>query len=635
MPGVTPQQYQPEETLSLIAERAKTLEGEGKPALFDIQLNRRDRAAGFPINIASLTQATLEHIQDPMRWVPMLCGGGEYTLNVRHHSIAGRIGGPYPFTCTTEGPGMQPHPPNPLVTLRSDWQGPKLVTPPPPDPAQPTTPGHTNGAVATGPVTTGYGLPSFQPSGPSQTDRERELQQQLADMKATHARLEAESKAAAALDAVKREAAERIREAEQRAEQARRESEQRLREMDTKIAAITAAASAPPPPKVDTLQTVSTIVQLLTPFITQLLNSMHESRQAMLKTNEEQNRRQLEANEKQHTATLELLRAVQAKPGMSEEMKLLIETLRAQASQAGGSGAADLMARMAEAMGTVTKSSIAMVETTVEALGGEPDHPAVIAIREGVGALKSLMVGNKEAAMRSVKPQLPAGQQRQAPRLAPDEIAVINNMRRQKAAQRGQQAQQPSPPAQQAQPPPGGPQAVRVGPPPKTAPATVIEFKPPAQPAEAAPATEPGAPVPASPVIVAAPTPGVTAEGFPEAAPGTGLSHFEMLAAGVLGMKNPDEVASYFINLVKSDEPSMKAALEQHDKSPQALLIATVGEEFIGANLPYFKELGSLIDQKGTEAQLWKEASEEDRAADEADDAAEGEEEEAPALEPT
>lgn len=645
MPGVTPQQYSPEDTISLISERAKLLEAEGKPALFEIMLNRRDKASGFPQNIASLTGATLEHIQDAMRWVPMLCGGGEYSLNVRHTSMPGRIGGPYPFSCTTDGPGMQPHAPNPMVTLRADWAGPKLVMPAPPDPATLNQPQHTNGAVATTSVQTGYGMPQFPQPVPTPTptsDRERELSQQLADMKANQARLEAESKAAQALDAVKRDAEARIREAEMRAADMRREADQRMRDLESKFTALSQAAATPPPPKTDVLQMISTIFNMFSPFITQILTSMHESRQLTLKMSEEQNRKQLEANEKQHQATLELMRAVQQKPGMSDEMKLLIETLKGQANSNGGEAMAGLMARMAEAMGTVTKSSIAMVETTVDALGGEPDHPAVIAIREGTQALKALMAGNQSAVQKTIKPQLPAGQRQppppqkpQAPaqRLTAQEVQVINEMRRRAAAEAGRQVPQkpPPPPPQQApvqpqqvQPqggikvekvtpgaaqtatgaPTGVPPLAPAAPEPTTPPATVIEF----QPAPAAP--EP-----------AASAPGFTAEGFAEAQPGTGLSHFQVLSAGVSAMKDPEQVASYFIDLAKTEEASVKAALDQHGGSPFELLVAVVGGPFIAANQGYFKTLGQLIDEKGTEAGLWKEASEDDVAADEAEEA--------------
>lgn len=629
--STAPQTYSQDDTLALISERAKVLTESGQPALFEVNLNRRTQQ-GVNQTIASLSAATLEQINDPMRWVPMLCGGGEYIINVRHPSVTGRIGGPLGFNAPTDGPGMQPHPPNPLVTLRPDWQGPKLNTPAMPE-QQVVAP---NG----GPVTpagvafaNGYGTP---PAPVAISDRERELSQQLADLKAQNARIETEAKARAEMEAVKRDADQRIRDAEKRAEDRQRESDTRMRDLEAKLN--TVLATPPRPPETNPIEKIIPLIaSLVMPLIERMLTSQHETRQLMLRQNEEQNRRQIEANEKQYAMQLEMIRAQANKPGMSDEMKLLITTLQSQASQNGGEGQAMMMTRMVEAMGMVSKTSMSMIETTVDALGGDPEHPAVIAIREGAAALKTIMAGSREGAMRSIpKKQLQPGQQQltlaQQQQLAQQRAKVQTQQAQAAAQQRAQAAagRQPQP-AQQQPPPPKPANTVHVSTPPVPAPvpapvvvvapaaavtpATVVSPNTPAvqvvhfEPGPTAIATDP-LPAVLPPVIEVAPPP--EEEGAPP------LTHFQVLRAGIEALKPPEQVATYFIDLVLHDDPSLEAELDKHGGQPYELLLGEFGQVFINANSAYFKQLGELIDEKGTEAKLWGEDEPENDAAEEA-----------------
>lgn len=576
MPSVTPQTFQPEETLNLIAERAKVLAESGQPPVFDVNVSRKNPQTGIPNQIASFSNATLEHITEPLRWLPMLCGGGEYVLNVRHPSVQGRIGGPILTIIDKTAPGMEPRAVNPNVTKLPTWMGPQFTGPWPDLPPQQPPAGatvHGNGFQ----TTAGYGIPQLPPPQPQQVtpaDRERELTQQLADLKAHAARIEAEAKATASLEAERRSNEARLREVQQQAENARRDLEQRTA---AQIAELRASQVKPDP-----AGGWEKLIAVVMPLVQQMMTAQHETRVMMMKMNEDQNRRQLEAAEKQHQAQMELMRAVTAKPaGMSEEMRLLIEQLRADKKDGGNDAAAAMMTRMVEAMGMVSKTSMGMIETIADIQMGDSEHPMVGAIREAVSAMKLLMAGSKEGAQRVVQKQIPAGQRQLTPQqqaaLRAEQQRQAQHAANQRAAQQAAAAQAgkqtpPKPPAPQPQPVP------------------VTTFVPPA----AAPQPQPA----------------------PVAEPAH--SHFEILKAGVAAFKPPEEVADYFIQLVKADEPSLEAELNKHGGSPFALLQAEFGQPFIAANAAYFAELGTALDKKGIAEGLWTE--DDDDEGDDVDD---------------
>jgi hypothetical protein len=559
-----PQMFTPEETLNLIAERAKVLAEGGLPPIFDINVSRKNQQTGIPNQIASFSGATLEHITDPIRWLPMLAGGGEYILNVRHPSVQGRIGGPLVATFDKTGPGMESRAVNPSVTRLPNWVGPSFTGPFPEQVNQPA-------AGATAPTnglqyTAGYGLPQGlgQTTPAAPVDRERELTAQLADTKAALARIEAESRARTELESERRQNETRLREVEQKADRERRDLEAR---MQAQVAELRAAATAAPKP--DPAAGWQQLITVFMPIVQQMLTSQHETRLAMMKTSDENARRQIEASEKQHQAQMEMIRTITAKPaGMSEEMRLLIETLKAD--KGGDSASAAMMTRMVEAMGMVSKTSMGMIETIADIQMGDSEHPMVGAIREAVQAMKLLMTGTKEGAQRVVQKQLTQGQQQltpqQAAQLRAQQQARVQQQQAQaRAAQQAGRQTPQKPPAPQA----AGPQPV-----------PVTTFVPPA------PAVQP--------------PPTVTP------------SHFQILRAGIEALKPAEEVAEYFISLVKADEPSLSAELGKHGGSPFALLQAEFGQPFIFANKEYFAELGETLDQKGIAAGLWEDDGDDD-----------------------
>lgn len=558
MPNPIPQTFSPEDTLALIAERAKVLTEGGQPPVFDVNVSRKNPQTGIPNQIASFSNATLEHIIEPLRWLPMLCGGGEYVLNVRHPSVQGRIGGPILIPIDKSAPGMEPRAVNPNVTKLPTWMGPQFTGPWPEGqsvPAGATV--HGNGFQ----TTAGYGMLNLGGTSPQQpVDRERELAAQLADLKAQNARIEAEARARAELESERRQNDARLREVQTQAERDRRESETRFQ------------AQLAQQPRVDPADGWQKLITIVMPIVQQMLTSQHEMRVMMMKMSEEQNRRQLEASEKQHQAQMEMIRAITAKPGMSEEMRLLIEQLRADKKDGGNDAAAAMMTRMVEAMGMVSKTSMGMIETIADIQMGDSEHPMVGAIREAVQAMKLLMAGSKEGAQRVVQKQLP--QQQPGQQLTPQQAANLRAQQQQRAQHAANQAAAQRAAAAaagkqtpQKPPAPHGPQSV-----------PVMTFVPPAAALQPAPAP----------------------------------THFEILKAGIEAFKPVEEVAEYFIKLVKADEASLAAELGKHGGSPFGLLQAEFGQPFIMANKEYFAELGETLDKKGIEAGLWEEEPEDD-----------------------
>ncbi len=561
---------QTEEVLAHIAEKAKALAAAGETPLFDVVLCRRS-TSGIQQQLASFTAATLEHIQDPMRWIPQFCGGGEYVLNVRHASQPNRVGnGPVQVNIDKSSPGMEPRAPNAAVTRLPNWTGPLLVSD---ATGGAVTPSPYAGATATPGVpqmTTGYNLPS-QPSLSTPADtRERELAQQLADVRAHLARTEAEAKARSELEAERRAAEARVREAEQRAEQRVRESQAATERQIADLRAQLTAQQQVRPPETDW----KSLVAVFMPIVQQMLTTQHEMRLATLKLNEDANRRQLEQAEKQHNQQLELMRAITAKPGISDEMKLLIETLKADRAGGGNEAAAVMMSRMMEAAAMTAKTSIQMAEAMAEIAAPNEEHPAVSAIREGVSAIKVIMAGARDGAQRVIpKKQLPPGQQQVAgqarPPLTPQQVAQL---RQQQAAQ-AQAARQV---------------------PPKPAPAPATAAAPPAVATVPTPTVEPvaAAPVEAAPVVPAVPTIG-------------GRTHFEVLMQGIAEKRPVPEVVDYFFGLVKAEDASLATEMEKHGGSPFDLLQAHFGLPFIQANSGYFSELGTAVNDRGIEIGLW------------------------------
>ncbi len=585
-----------EETHALIAQRAQVLKEQQKPALFDINVSRRNNS-GVPQQLASFNNATMEHIMDPLRWLPQLLGGGEYILNVRHPDIPERIGGPIGVNIDKTLPGMEPKAIDPRITRLPTWSGPTLVGGAYNEPGPTTHAGATvvsaaalNGLPQVG-LSHGSALSAQQPT----PDRERELQAQLAELRASLARTEAEARARVELENERRASAEKLREAERRADEAVRNAEartqQQLQEMRSQIAAAAAAAV----PKENGWEKLLTVV---IPIVQQVLQGQQETRLAMLKMNEEQNRRAIETSEKQHAMQMDLIKAVSAKPGMSDEMRLLVETLKDRSSGNGNEAMAALMKSQLEGLGMMSRMATDLVQVASEIQLGDSEHPITGMMRAAIEAMKTMNAGAKDAAQRIVpkKPVQPLPQG-----MTPQQYAA---WQQQQARARAAQAQAQAAAGRAAPPKQPGPQVVNVPP-------------PPAPVAQAVPQAVPQPPPPAAPVIQPAE---VTHFAEPPAAEpqqmqtpdGRMVTHFDILKAGILEKKDAAEVVDYFVQLKNADEPSLKAALDKYSGSPWDLLKGELGMGFVMSNAKYLEELGETIDAAGVREGWWEEADDEE-----------------------
>lgn len=559
----TPQQYQPEDTMNLIQERAK-VSGDR----FRIHVFRRNPQTGVSAQVAGLDAATIDHIADHSRWLPMLLGGGEYTMQVFHSSdqSSQRIGGALPAVYDSK-PGSSYGPPKAgadINAMRSDsWTGPAILTTPPPATPEPTP---ILGATPKGVVfVAGNGLPpagaTAQAQNPPQpyvdwfaqqqadiTKREREVNEALARQQKEMATKEAELR--------------RI-ESETRL---RSEMAQQTNDLKNTLAAMASRLDTPRAPDTG----MKDVLGALAPLAAQFIQSNNDFRLQMLKMEQENARmareaesRRAETDAKRHEESLrvqlEMIKAQAVKPGMSDEMKLLIETLKAEKSNSSVDAMAAMMTRMVDAVGVVSKMSINMIETIAEQMGGDAEDPMVVALREGTKAMMMLTQGGQSAATRIVpgankpKPQAPA----------------------------------------QPQPQPAQPQ--------RAAPVA----QPQRPPQSAAPGAQPP-PRPPAPVPVVTFAPQVPAPAQPETSVPDVRSKMDLLEAAIRGTQPAEDVARVLVTMIAQKEPSLTEELKKNNNVPNEVLWARLGEKWVAEHLPYLKELGTHVDRIGIQAGIFE-----------------------------
>lgn len=514
--------YTHEETISLLNEKAK----QGSGDKFVVKVNRRGGMSGLPEHIATLTEASVEHIANPEMWLPMLCGGGEFTLRVSHmDSPSAPVGG----FLTFKFPGERFNAPRTQVVGSSTWAGPAVLM----FPAR-TASGLPDGGPSPAPgvpapptFTSGYGMPPPQVQtppaqpvyafDPAMEAKREQLARQEREL------VEAKSKA-------EREAALRESELKQKEREAalRHDFDAKLKETketSTKPAELLAAAA---------------------PIVTALMTMMQQSRSDMLRMQEESAKRAEENSRRNTEMMMEMQKQTQAlmlqmmqNKGPDPMVTAMLEIQKASAS-----GNAEMMTRMVDAMGTVSKTSIGMVEVLADIqLGGAPEHPMLAAVKEGVKAMAQLSKGAESGARTAAK----------------------------------QSAKQLPPPGQ----------------------------KVPTAPAQAQTQAQNGAQAPQAPVFEApnAPTPNMPPafDGLPPAQhrrfqPVDGHV-IEELKAMIEARHEPvEEIAQFFIDALQSTK-ELPAALAAHDGSIEALVAEHLGLWVMAAeeNRTYIVKLGDAI----------------------------------------
>jgi len=568
-----PQTFRPEETMELIDAKAKA---NPERALFYVKVARKATNGLVPQQIAAFTQATLEHLGDPARWLFQLGGGGEYVLRVSHIDTQHQdIGGALYFSLPTTPPSGAPmRPIDASATFREGWSGPSVMVMPPPVQPTPGLPPNIRNMVFSGTpyasdaetlAAANAGVQVQQGPAADLARREREL-------------IEKEA-------ALRKEIAEK--EAKIRDDRLLATIEAKNRDLDAKLERIAANANAP---RRDESSWVEKLVASLVPLITQMMTSQHEIRMLMMKQSTEQSAAQMAAAERSHQQMLEFMKAAAApkQQGMSEEMKMLIQMVEKEKASNGADAMAAMTMRLVDAMGMVTKNSISMMEAVAELNSAPEEHPAVAAIREGVKAIGIMAAGMRDGARKMVpqgqQPRMVAGPQQpqprpQQPRPQPQPQPRPN----------GAPPQQPQRPAQ-TQPAP----AVAAAPPP----VAVVDF-----PASPAPAPAPAAPVGAPPAVAVTPQPG-------EMRP----LPIDILENGIRQMAPIEEVAQYFVGLCKVKDASLFAALDdpECDGDPDKVIVKRLGIEFVAAHQEYLEALSDEIDRQGEAAGVVQHDDEED-----------------------
>ena len=539
-----------EQTLAMIQQWSK--ENPGSKFMVRVQ-RKKPGSYGIADWIATLADVELQHLLTPEAWLPQLLGGGDITMRVTpmdrpEAQIGGTIavpltGAPRPVRIDAlndpdwVGPPSMPYP-------KPGMEPPRVAT------AQQATIG-ANGALVTPLAGVGVapGLaPAAQaPAQPTSYDlaREREMSSREAD-----ARLkEMQSQMRAEFDRAQREAETRA--AARIADLERRESER--------------IATAKQP---SMMENVAALAAVLMPLVKEFAADGRAARAEAASAPARAEEARAAAMREQTAAQLKMMsdfqsvlaqqtrsaqEAAAARPGIAPEFQMVMELMKSQAT-----GSADMMSRMVDAMGTVSKTSVGMIEAIADLrLGDEPENPILGAVREGVKALTSLSKGAETGARK-----IASAQQQQ--------VATVASA-----------AQLPAGPAQ-AQPANGATQ--RQAPAPNMPPAS--DAKP------AAPAPQPR---------------GLGPDDDPVAILVHLIQkHYEPV----------EEVARFFIAALK--HPKMIAALNAVDNDPSQLIAEHLGAWILSAkeNQDYIEKLGTLVEQYGVEAGIFEPDSDDDDGGD-------------------
>lgn len=390
-------QYSHEETLRLLTEKAKT--GGDR---FMVKVSRKRGVAGLLEHHATLIDATVEQLANPETWLPTLCGGGEYGLRVSHmDDVANALGGVllYKFQ------GAPFDLPRTSLVGKANWTGPGGIVFPSAEssPAASSLGGTVTMAGGSGLPPTPYMPASGVPAPPvfaydERVERERErLQRESREL--------AESKQKAERQLAEREF--EIREKEREAK-LKDELTAKQRDLEAKINAQQAQQANAP----KLTEIVSVISAAFAPVVTAMLESSKAARVEQLRIQEEAARRQAEMQQRMmemQQQSTQLLVTLMKDKGPDPTITTMMEMMRANSQ-----GGAEMMTRIVDAMGTVSKTSVGMIEAIADLrLGGEPENPILGAVRETVKALATLSKGAETGARKQVaagqkQPQLPS-----------------------------------------------------------------------------------------------------------------------------------------------------------------------------------------------------------------------------------
>lgn len=573
-----------EETMKLINDRAR----EGGDS-FTLRVTQKRPGAMISTVILAFRGAGSSHFMTPEAWLPQIVGGGEYQISASHNSEANeRIGSP--ILLKFDGT------PSPRLLIEATrhpaWQGPSdLIYPnveaqaaagqaPAPvqqaqqggqpgtgGPAQPQT--QQFGGVT---FTSGWGAPGQAQQAPGGAPAPMQMHGMSAD--------------AASLLQLEARAREEVNRQREHLEKERLEAafemklERAKLDMQRELSQREAARPAEKPAPALT-EVIPAILSAIGPFWLQIQNANREAAERQAIRDRESQARFDQMAAESRTMMMTFVDKLSTRNDPSKEVMQIIEITKMQSA-----GHAELMSKTVEAMGTMSKISIGMIETMADQLQGPEANPMLEGIREITKAFGVLSAGTKNGAQKMVTAQQRVMEanarqnQQDQQQMAASQAGVQAQQAQQYRAQQAQQAAQAG--AAGASQNGSHAQAVQQ-------PAPVVEFQKPG------PSPVPNVP-PASEVVTELGEP--SAFGYvPDAV--------EQLEQMIREHADVNVVAQFFFKALATEE--MQAALEEHGDIPN-LLGAKLGTwmQDLG-NMAYMTQLGQTLDKVGHELGAFEE----------------------------
>lgn len=356
----------PQDTIDLLNVKAKDLGDD-----FRVRVFRKRHAGALPESIATLDNAQVVHIANPETWLPKLAGGGPiFTLSVYHMSdstlpLGGMISVAIPGT---------PREVDALAPKISGWNGPKTLVWPEVTASRLGEPSYSVAPSLSSFVTApGTNVPSGGSGGGAFShefgmgrDYDRLREQLMAQERAL-----GEERRRMELDGL------------------RREHELRMKEMEMRL------TNQPHQKTENSSGGIKDLIAAVAPVVSQMIQAQNEMRMQMMK---------LDAD--RASQTQQMLTVLMTKPLIDPAIQGLMDKAKGeQVPQA------QMLSQMAEAMGAMTRTTMDLVQTAIDAgLGGrqQEDPPALKAIREGAKAITALMSGYQSSIQQQITGQNPA-----------------------------------------------------------------------------------------------------------------------------------------------------------------------------------------------------------------------------------
>jgi hypothetical protein len=178
---------------------------------FHLKIERRQSVSAFPVLIATIEGARVEHIATPESWLPKFVGGGMLQIKVFHATDRSKMVGMINDTFNSA-----PKEPDVSVLERPDWAGPRIAVYPPPKKAKE----NNSTTILVPPVDDGAvprPLGGVDSGGPSHSASPMEAHLAQRAQALQHAENElAERKRQMEIDAIKKEAETKARAADER-----------------------------------------------------------------------------------------------------------------------------------------------------------------------------------------------------------------------------------------------------------------------------------------------------------------------------------------------------------------------------------------------------------------------------------